>query len=69
VFKSWRFEKHASKSYFKITTINFSDGFLITCSGCKNNVIGTKRDIKEIVKIVTKHQNDLNFGSKFKLRK
>jgi hypothetical protein len=23
VFKSWRFEKHASKSYFKITTINY----------------------------------------------
>jgi hypothetical protein len=50
-------------------TLQVSDGFLITCSGCKNNVIGTKRDIKEIVKIVTKHQNDLNFGSKFKLRK
>ena len=23
VFKSWRFEKHASESYFKITTINY----------------------------------------------
>ena len=23
VFKSWRFEKHASKRYFKITTINY----------------------------------------------
>ena len=23
VFKLWRFEKHASKSYFKITTINY----------------------------------------------
>ena len=23
MFKSWRFEKHASKSYFKITTINY----------------------------------------------
>jgi hypothetical protein len=55
VFKSWRFEKHASKSYFKITTINY-------ISFCFPY-------IKEIVKIVTKHQNDLNFGGKFKLRK
>jgi hypothetical protein len=31
VFKSWRFEKHASKYYFKITTINYIS-FCFLCS-------------------------------------